>query len=149
MVLELRKPRYQRKIIKNLKIKIPNVAIIKRYRISRCKFVKLRLSSQRQFFKQRFDGGRNNQHFLTTVELFAKNKCKSDNDIILCGNDNVVNHQNEIANICNDYLFALVDEIGFDGPIPPGYFNQHTETEIKIAVISQTTFWNALSWIKM
>ena len=43
--------------------------------------------------------------------------------IILCENDNIINHPNEVANIFNVYFTAIADGIGFDDPIPPGYEN--------------------------
>ena len=52
------------------------------------------------------------------------NKCKSNEDVILCENDNIINiinHLNEVVNIFNDYFTARADGIGFNDPIPGDY----------------------------
>ena len=51
------------------------------------------------------------------------NKCKPNKDIILCENDNIINHLSEVANIFNDCFTAIADGIGFNDPIPVGYEN--------------------------
>ena len=109
--------------MRNLKNKNPNPENFERYRILRNKCVKLRLSSQRKYFKQRCEGGPKNQHFWPTIKPFVNNKSNSNKDIILCENDNIISHPNEVANIFNDYFTAIADEIGFDDPIPSGYEN--------------------------
>ena len=50
-------------------------------------------------------------------------KCKPNKDIILCENDNIINHLSEVANIFNDCFTAIADGIGFNDPIPVGYEN--------------------------
>ena len=44
-------------------------------------------------------------------------------DIILCENDNIINHPSEGANVFNNYFTAIADRIGFNDPIPSGYEN--------------------------
>ena len=123
MNAELRRLQYQRNMMRNLKNENPNPENFERYRILRNKCVKLRLSSQCKYFEQRCEGGPKNQHFWPTIKPFVNNKGKSNKDIILCGNDNIISHPNEVANIFNEYFTAIADEIGFDDPIPSGYEN--------------------------
>ena len=87
----------------------------------RNKCFKLRLSSQHKYFEQRCDGGPKNQHFWPTVKPFITYKCKSNKDIILCENNNIIYDPNEVANIFNNYFTAMADGIGFNDPIPSGY----------------------------
>ena len=123
MNAELRRLQYQRNMMRNLKNKNPNPENFERYRILRNKCVKLRLSSQRKYFEQRCEGGPKNQHFWPTIKPFVNNKGKSNKDIILCENDDIISHPNEVANIFNEYFTAIADEIGFNDPIPSGYEN--------------------------
>ena len=123
MNTDLRKLQYQRNMMRNLKNKNKNPENFERYRILRNKCVQLRLSSQRKYFEQRCDGGPKNQHFWPTIKPFITNKCKSNKDIILCENDNIINHPSEVANIFNDYFTVIADGIGFNDPIPSGYEN--------------------------
>ena len=125
MNAELRRLQYQRNMMRNLKNKNPNPEKFERYRILRNKCVKLRLSSQRKYFEQRCEGGPKNQHFWPTIKPFVNNKGKSNKDITLCENDNIINHPNEVVNIFNEYFTAIADEIGFDDPIRSGYENDH------------------------
>ena len=60
---------------------------------------------------------------LLQVKPLITNKCKSNKDIILCKNDNIINHPSEVANVFNDYFTAIADGIGFNDPIPSGYAN--------------------------
>ena len=98
MNADLRKLQYQRNMMRNLSNKNPNPENFERYRILRNKCVKFRLSSQRKYFQQRCDGGPKNQHFWSTIKPFIANKCKSNKDIILCENDNIISHPSEVAN---------------------------------------------------
>ena len=110
-------------MVRNLKNKNPNPENFERYRILRNKCVKLRPSSQRKYFEQRCEGGPKNQHFWPTIKPFVNNKDKPKKGIILCDNDDIISHPNEVANIFNEYFTAIADEIGFDDPIPSGYEN--------------------------
>ena len=116
MNADLRKLQYQRNMMRNLKNKNPNPENFNRILQNKC--VKLRLSSHRKYFEQRCDGSPKNQHSWPTIKPFITNKCKSNNDIILCENDNIINHPSEVANIFNDYFTAIPDGIGFNDPIP-------------------------------
>ena len=124
MNADLRKLQYQRNMMRNMKNKNPNLEIFERYRILQNKCVKLRLSSQHNYFEQRCDSGPKNQHFWPTIKPFITNKCKSNKDIILCKNDNIINRPNEVANIFNDYFAAIGDGIGFNDHIPAGCENE-------------------------
>ena len=123
MNADLRKLQYQRSMMRNLKNKNPNPENFESDRIMRNKRVKLRLSSKCKYFEQRCDCGPENQHFWPTIKPFITNKCKSNKDIILCENDNIINHPSEVANIFNDYFTAIADGIGFNDSIPAGYEN--------------------------
>ena len=116
MNADLRKLQYQRNMMRNLKNKNPNPENFERYRTLRNKCVKFRLSSQSKYFEQRCDGGPKNKNFWPTIKPFITNKCKSNKDIILCENDNIINHQSEVANVFNDYFTAIADGIGFNDP---------------------------------
>ena len=112
MNADLRKLQYRRNMMRNLKNKNPNPENIERYRILRNKCVKLRLSSQRNYFEQRCDGGPKNQHFWPTIKPFITNKCKSNKDILLCENDNIINHPSEVRLFSMITLLLLLMESG-------------------------------------
>ena len=76
-----------------------------------------------RLWAQRCDGGPKNQHFWPTIKPLITNKCKSNKDIILCENDNIINHPSEVTDVFNDYFTAIADGIGFNDPIPSGYEN--------------------------
>ena len=44
---------------------------------------------------------------LGSLSTHLTNKCKSNKDIILCENDNIIKDPNEVANILNEYFTAI------------------------------------------
>ena len=120
---ELRKLQYQRNMARNAKNKHPSRDNHEKYRKLRNKCVKMRLSSQRKYFKQRCDGGPKSQNFWPTIKPFLSNKNRNMSNIMLCENDAIVNDLVSVANIFNKYFTDIADKIGFNDPIPVDYRN--------------------------
>ena len=112
-----------RNMVRNAKNKHPSRDNYEKYRKLRNKCVKMRLSSQRKYFKQRCDGGPKSQNFWPTIKPFLSNKNRNMiyTCIMLCENDTIVNELVSVANIFNKYFTDITDKIGFNDPIPVDY----------------------------
>ena len=120
---ELRKLNYQRNMLRIAKNKHPCPANFERYRILRNKCVKAKLKSQRQYFSERCDGGSKNQHFWPTIKPFISSKCNLKENIILRGEDGIINDATSVAKIFNEYFTKIAFDIGYNDPIPDDYDN--------------------------
>ena len=106
-----------REIVKN---RFPCNNNFENYRRLKNKYEKMRKLSQWMYFKERCDGGPQNQSFWKTVKPFLSTKCKNENKIFLRENDPIA-----VTDIFKTYFVNIADGIGndIDGKIPPDYEN--------------------------
>ena len=73
------------------------------------------------YFRERREGGVNNQKFLKAIEPFMSSKQPTNDKIILRESDKIVADDRIICDIFNDYLSNVAKEIGFDDEIPDDF----------------------------
>ena len=72
-----------------------------------------RLENIPPYFFERTTGGPKSSTFYPTIKPFLSNKgMKSNNSIILCENDNIVNDPKEVTEIFNNFFVNVAKDIG-------------------------------------
>ena len=74
---------------------------------------KLKKTSIKTYFFERTAGGPKSSTFYPTIKPFLSNKgMKSNNSIILCENDKIVNDPKEVTEIFNNFFVNVAKDIG-------------------------------------
>jgi hypothetical protein len=83
------------------------------YRKQRNLVTKLKKTSIKTYFFERTAGGQKSFTFYPTIKPFLSNKgMKSNNSIILCENDKIVNDPKEVIEIFNNFFVNVTKDIG-------------------------------------
>jgi hypothetical protein len=83
------------------------------YRKQRNLVTKLKKTSIKTYFFERTAGGQKSSTFYPTIKPFLSNKgMKSNNSIILCENDKIVNDPKEVIEIFNNFFVNVTKDIG-------------------------------------
>jgi hypothetical protein len=79
------------------------------YRKQRNLVTKIKRDSIKTYFYERTAGGPKATSFYPTIKPFLSGKTKnSNNNIVLCENDSIVNDQQEVSKLFNEYSLMLL-----------------------------------------
>ena len=109
----LRNAIYKKKMYHNKFLKQKTDKNWETYRKQRNLVTKLKKTSIKTYFFERTAGGPKSSTFYPTIKPFLSNKgMKSDNSIILCENDKIVNDPKEVTEIFNNFFVNVAKDIG-------------------------------------
>ena len=109
---EFRKAIYNEKMFYNKYLKNKNSRSWDEYRKRRNLVNKLKKKSLNNYFQERCIGGCKSTDFWITIKPYLSNKsCNSQSKIILMEEEKTVNNKEEVAEIFNDFLVNVADNI--------------------------------------
>ena len=110
---ELRQAIYKKRMYHNKFIKYKSDKNWEIYRKQRNMVTKIKRDSIKTYFYERTAGGPKATSFYPTIKQFLSGKTKnSNNNIVLCENDSIVNDQQEDSKMFNEFFINVAKDIG-------------------------------------